>query len=97
MSNVNQSNGTGSLSPQDELARAENLYGIDVLKCESSRNILIATPKGPRKVIDCLSNSPFSLNTHKDVVKKLLILYCHLALYMRALLLPEHQREWHLK
>ncbi|WP_299010638.1 aminotransferase class I/II-fold pyridoxal phosphate-dependent enzyme [uncultured Shewanella sp.] len=57
-----------SLNLNDIEARENNLYGLNVLRCGQNRKIEIKTKNGSQWVIDCLSNSPFSLNVRPEVV-----------------------------
>ncbi len=55
--------------PADIEARARNLYGVQILRCLADRQVEIATPEGPRRVIDCATNGPFALNQRSEVVQ----------------------------
>lgn len=64
--------GKASLSPKapaDYEARARNLYGVEILRCGSDRRVQIATPAGPRWVVDCATNGPFAMNLRAEVVQ----------------------------
>ena len=61
--------GSASRAPSDYEARARNLYGVQILRCDEDRRIQIATATGPRWVVDCATNGPFAMNLRTEVVQ----------------------------
>jgi 8-amino-7-oxononanoate synthase len=61
-----------TIDPVDLEARTRNLYGMRILRCAPDRLIEVETPEGPRWVVDCVTNSPFSLNLREEVVSSAL-------------------------
>ncbi|MCK6263966.1 aminotransferase class I/II-fold pyridoxal phosphate-dependent enzyme [Vibrio sp. ZSDE26] len=57
------------LDTNDVDAKKNNLYGLDIIQCKNSRQIKIKLADGPKWVIDYLTNSPFSLHVHPQVIK----------------------------
>lgn len=53
--------------PADQEARANDLYGIQMIECGENRCVRIKTQSGQQWATDFLSNSPFGLNTRSDV------------------------------
>jgi 7-keto-8-aminopelargonate synthetase-like enzyme len=56
----------------DVKARKQNLYGVQILRCNRGRRIEIAEGEGSEWVLDFATNGPFGLNLRPEVVERTL-------------------------